>query len=356
VTDADGRLNMIFTQRINTDNPSVAAFVNPCDQFPRTAAANVAASNFGEYFYASVPTLAGSSPDDVRYADGWFSFIGRTVVHEVKHIAMTAARVANGASAFEESWLEEGLAREAEELWARPYVHHVAWKANTGYGSASTNGIFCDFNPANATCLAGDPTHRPSYGMRRQFNELLPKLSSPWNWSPYGDGTGQSGSVFYQTVWSLTRYAADRYAASDAAFFTALTSATTTGVTNLSTVAGVSMDQLIGGWSLALYADDYPGLSSPQADLMIPTWNTRDIYLGLSNDPNWSTRFTSAFPLTPTPLSFGSFTAIQSAVRGGAAVYYVISGSMTAPQLLDLRAVGGGAPSSNLRVAIARLP
>lgn len=354
VTDADGRLNMIFTQRVNASG--VAAFVNPCDQFPRTAGSSVAASNFGEYFYASVPTLAGSSPDNVNYADGWFSFIGRTVVHEVKHIAMAAARVANGASAFEESWLEEGLARQAEELWVRQYIHHVAWKGNSGYGTASTNGVFCDFNPASATCLAGDPTHRPSYGVRRQFNELLPKLVEPWNWSPYGDGSTQSGSVFYQTVWSLTRYTADRYATSDAAFFTALTNATTTGVTSLSTVAGVSMDQLLGGWGLALYADDYPGLTSPSADITFPTWNTRDIYNALSTDPNWNTRFTLPFPLVPSTLSFGPFTATQSGIRGGAAAYYVITGSMTAPQILDLRAIGGGAPSASLRIAIARLP
>jgi len=355
-TDADGKLNMIFTQRINTDNPSAAAFVNPCDQYPRTAAASVAASNFGEYFYAMVPTLAGSSPNDSRYADGWFSFIGRTVVHEVKHIASTAARVANNAPSFEESWLEEGLARQAEELWVRPYIHKVAWKANTAWGSSSTNGIYCDFNPSDAACLAGDATHRPTYGLRRQFNELLPKLLEPWNWSLFGDGTGQSGSVFYQTVWSFTRYAADRWASSEANFFTTVTSATTTGVTSLANAAGVSIDQMIGGWSLALYTDDFPGLISSSADLKIPTWNTREIYIQLSADPTWRTRFTLPFPLVPATGSFGAFTASQVGIRGGAAAYFRFSGTMSAAQVLDLRAFGGGAPAATLRIAIARLP
>ena len=211
-------------------------------------------------------------------------------------------------------------------------------------------------NPSNAACLAGDATHRPTYGMRRQFNELLPKLLEPWNWSLFGDGTGQSGSVFYQTVWSFTRYAADRWASSEANFFTTVTSATTTGVTSLANAAGVSIDQMIGGWSLALYTDDFPGLISSSADLKIPTWNTREIYIQLSADPVWRTRFTLPFPLVPATGSFGAFTASQVGIRGGAAAYFRFSGTMSAAQVLELRAFGGGAPAATLRIAIARLP
>ena len=57
-----------------------------------------------------------------------------------------------------------------------------------------------------------------------------------------------------------------------------------------------------------------------------------------------------------SPLSFGSFTATQTGVRGGAAAYYVMSGTMSSNQMLDLRAVGGGTASSVLRIAVARLP
>ena len=351
-TDADGKLGMIFTHRVNADGRFVA-YVYAVDQYPRTV---YAASNFGEYFYSSVPTLAGSNPNSSAYADGWFAFIGRAVIHEVKHIASHAARLVNNAPSFEESWLEEGLARQAEEVWVRPLIHRVSWKGNSGYGTAATNGLFCDFNTASTTCTANDPVHRPTQGLRRQFNETLPKLQEPWNWSIYGDGTGQTGSIFYNSVWSLARYAIDRYGASDATFLTALNNATTTGVTNLSAVAGVSMDQLLGGWSLALYADDYPGLASPSADINFPTWNLRNIYSGLNGDPAWSSRFAVAFPLVPSALSFGAFTATQTGVRGGAGAYFLLSGTMTSAQMLDLRAAGGGAPSSLLRIAIARLP
>ena len=243
----------------------------------------------------------------------------------------------------------------AEEMWIREYLHHVNWKANTGWGTAATNGVYCDFHPLDATCNAADLLRRPSYGMRRQFNEILPKLQAPWDWSPYGDATSQTGSVFYQTTWSLVRYTIDRYATSEPAFFKALINSTTTGTTNLAAVAGVPMDQLIGGWGLAMFTDDYPGLAAPSNDLLFQTWNLRSIYLGLNQSPNWVGRFPTAFPIAPVQLSFGAFTSSRTGLRGGAHSYYEMSGTAQPVQLIQLRGAGGTAPSANLRIAIARL-
>lgn len=349
-TDADGRVHMVFSQKLN--NTGAAAFVTSCDQFPRTISAG---SNFGEVFYGSVPTTAGTNLNSTLFPDGWFYFMARTVVHEVKHIVSVAARVQNNSPSAEQSWLEEGTARHAEELWARESLHHVSWKANTGFGSAATNGVYCDFHPSDATCNAADPLRRPSYGMRRQFNEIREKLLAPWDWSPYGDASTQTGSVFYQTTWSLVRYTIDRYAASEPGFFRALINSQATGTANLSAVAGVPMDQLIGGWGLALFADDYPGLNTSNADLQFQTWNLRNIYQGLNASPSWFTRFPTVFPIQPVQLSFGSFTSARSGLRGGAHSYYELSGSAPASQLIALRAIGGTTPSSNLRIAIARL-
>ena len=350
--DNDGRLQMVFTQKLN--GSGAAAYVTSCDQSLRNTT-NRAASNVGELFYGTVPTSAGSNVNSVAFPDGWFYFMARTVVHEVKHIASLSARVANGAPTFESSWLEEGTARHAEEIWARSSLHRVPWKGNTGYGNAGTNGLFCDFNPTNATCNAADALRRPSYGMRRQFNEIRPKLLEPWNWSPYGDATGQTGSVFYQTVWSLVRYAIDRYGTSDAAFLGALTNSLTSGTTNLAAVSGVPMERLIGGWGLALFADDYPGLGTANADVIVPTWNWREIYAGLNADPGWSARWNTPFPVAPLAVPFGVFETTRVGLRGGAHAYFELSGASTATQLLQLRSVTGGTPSTNLRLAILRL-
>ena len=352
VTDNDGKIHMVFSQRLN--GSGAAAYVTSCDQFLASANQNLG-SNYGQFFYGQVPTVASLNVNSTSSPDGWFYFMVRTIVHEVKHIASQSARVANLSPSYEQSWLEEGTARHAEEMWVRESLHRVGWKANTGFGTAATNGLYCDFHPTDNTCNAADPLRRPGYGMRRQFNEIRDKLLQPWNWSPFGDGTGQSGSIFYNTTWSLVRYVADRYATSDTAFLRALTNSTNTGVTNLSAVAGVSLDQLLGGWGLALFADDYPGLASPSADIRFPTWNLRDIYAGLNAAPAWTARWNTPFPIQPAQLAFGPFVSPVPTIRGGAHAYFELSGNFTQSQLLDLRGSATTPASLNLRIAITRL-
>jgi|JI10StandDraft_1071094.scaffolds.fasta_scaffold43166_2 hypothetical protein len=350
VTDNDGKIHMVFSQRLN--NTGAAAYVTSCDQFPAGVSPG---SNFGQYFYGNVPTISTPNINSTASPDGWFYFMVRTVVHEVKHIASMSARVANNSPSFEQSWLEEGTARIAEEMWVRESLHHIPWKGNIGFGTAATNGLYCDFHPTDATCNAADPLRRPSYGMRRQFNEIRNKLLEPWNWSPFGDGTGQSGAVFYNTTWSLVRYVADRYATADTTFLRTLTNSTVTGVNNLTTVAGVSFDQLIGGWGLALFADDYPGLAAPHPDIQFPSWNLRNIYAGLNAAPAWSTRWNTPFPIAPTPLAFGAFASSVAELRGGAHAYFELSGVFTSPQVIGLAGAGGSALPSTVRLAITRL-
>jgi hypothetical protein len=151
------------------------------------------------------------------------------------------------------------------------------------------------------------------------------------------------------------RYTIDRYAAGDAAFLSALVNSNSTGVTNLAAVAGVPLDQLIGGWGLALYADDYPGMPPTNPDLQFPSWNLRNIYGALSASPSWSGRFPSAYPVQPVQLGFGAFTSRAPWLRGGAHAYFELAGSALPVQLIGLRSPGGGAPSPLLRIAIARL-
>jgi hypothetical protein len=350
--DRDGKISMIFTQRLN--GSGAAAYVTSCDQAVRGTSAP--ASNEGEYFYGNVPTNATSNVGSTASPDGWYAFMVRTVVHEVKHIASQVQRIASRATSLEQSWLEEGTARHAEEVWARDSLLRVRWRGNTGWGDATTAGVFCDFNLANATCLAGDTLRRPAWGMRRQLNEIRPKMVEPWNWSPYGDGTGQSGSVFYNTTWSLVRYAIDRYGTSDAGFLGALNRGPSVGIENLTQVTGVPMDRLLGEWGLALYVDDLPGLPTSAPTPGFASWNLRSIYAGLANDPVWRNTYTTPYPLRAVPLSYGSFLALRPGLRGGAHAYFELSGTHDAPQLLALNGVGGALPSPFLRLAIMRLP
>ena len=348
VTDNDGRVHMVFSQRLN--QTGAAAYVTSCDQFTRQTAAG---SNFGQFFYGRVPTTTTPNVYSVSSPDGWFAFMGRTVVHEVKHVASLSARIANGAPSFEQSWLEEGTARMAEEMWVRDSMHRTPWRSNTGFGLAEDNGLYCDFHLGNPTCVSVDPFRRPSWGLRRQFGEIRDKLVNPWDRSPYGDGTGQGGAVFYNTTWSLVRYAMDRHATSEAEFLKALTNATTSGLTNLTAVAGTSADQLIGAWGMALYTDDYPGMPTTNADLQFRTWNLRSVYAALH--ASWPSIWTAPYPVQPAHLSGGVFASQVPSIRGGAHAFFTVEGSATQPQVIHLHAAGGGQVGADARLAIARL-
>jgi hypothetical protein len=363
VTDNNGVLVALFTPLLNNSFSGVAGFVVSCDQYPDADAASPAvggpytgpanangASNFGEFFYAYQPTSTGTGFGTTGTPDFWYRTIRSTFIHETKHVTSMAARVANGAS-LEVSWLEEGTARHSEELWMRNAVDNVAWKANTGYGSAANPiNVYCDVR-ASGSCVT---TRRPAAIMQRHFFSLYTQmfstngaLLSPFGRTPYDDQ-----SYFYAISWSLARYGIDRYGASDAAFLTALTQSTTTGTTNLADRAGVSLDQLMGGWALSLAADDYPGLATPGLDIQMPTWNLRDIYQGIDTD-GYSDM---PYPLVPTALGFGSFAPVTvPQLYGGGVRWYELSGMHSAAQLVRLQGSGGGALPSTVRIAIARV-
>lgn len=367
-TDNNGVLVALFTPRINNSFPGVAGFVVSCDQFANTdtttypvggpytgPAGSNASSNFGQFFYAYQPVTAGSGYSG-NTADNWYRTIRSTFIHETKHVVSMAARAAKNAP-LENAWLEEGTARHSEELWMRNAVDNVAWKANTGHGSAANPiNTYCDVRATWAECNAN--TRRPASIMQRHFGSLATHMFSTNAavLSPFGPTSADNGAYWYAISWSLVRYSIDRYAASDAAFFSALTESSDVGVTNLTNRVGVPIDQLLGGWSLSLAADDHPLLAGPASpDIQMPTWNFRNIYAGLHTDLPAS--YTTPYPLVPTALPFGAFTApgATTTLRGGGVRWFEFSGTQTAPQLIKLQGSGGGTIPSTLRLAVTRI-
>src|SRR5688572_9068051 len=190
-TDADQRLNMVFTPSIPS---GIAGFVIGCDFFERNSSDNQA-SNFGEIFYAEVPTVAGtgfSTDNPERFL--WT--MRSIVVHEVKHIAAIGAYLVNGARSFEESWLEEGMAMVATEIWARDHAYPgAAWKGNMTHAST----VFCDVRPSFPAC-AGKP-----FAMFDHYARLYDFLDVPGATSLFGR-VSDGDFVFYGTSWSFIRY------------------------------------------------------------------------------------------------------------------------------------------------------
>lgn len=372
-TDNNGVLVALFTPRLNNTFTGVAGFVVSCDQFPNddtnnpgvggpyTGTGTFGSSNHGEFFYAYQPTVNASGYNTTGTPDFWYRTIRSTFIHETKHVVSQAARVANNAPAYEVNWLEEGTARHVEELWGRVAVDNIPWKGNTGYGSAANPiNTYCDVRPSGfAECDAN--TRRPAYIMMRHFSAMYTHIfgQNARLLSPFGSTPSDTQSYWYAISWSLVRYGVDRFAADEAAFFTNLTNATTTGMTNVNARLGTTTDQLLAGWTLALAVDDLPGFTSPpSADIQFATWNFRSIYAGLNSEVSgYSLPYPQDLDGASYPnLSFGTFApAAITTLRGGGSLYYQIRGLQTAPQLLRLEGSGGTAVPSTVRMAVTRV-
>jgi hypothetical protein len=345
-----GKLVMFFSPRINAMvGGAVTGFVVSCDFFPVFVAPS---SNFGEYFYAISPTsLASGISTGTR--DSWLRQIRATIIHEVKHITSFGERFARNAE-FEELWLEEGLARHAEEQFARS-IYGTAWKANTGYQAS----VYCDVRPASPSApqCAGRPIL-----MLRHFDALYQYLQSPEPYTVLGR-VGAGDATFYGTAWSVARWMMDHYATSEATFLSGLVQSTRSGVANLEArVTGRVWEEMFGEWALALFADDYPGVTFANTRLQFPSWNLRDQFQGLCNDfgpcanpLNPGTVYPVAYPFAPRPVSFGAFSTTVNALNAGSFSSWLVSGAQAAPQLLDLRGASGGEPPGQLRLAIVRV-
>jgi len=343
-----GKVVMLFSPRVNQMNGGLTAgFVVSCDFYPTSQAGS---SNVGEYFYAISPTsLAAGYGSGTRAS--WLRQMRSTIIHEVKHITAFAERFARNAS-FEELWLEEGLARHAEELYART-LYGVSWKGNVGYRAS----VYCDLRSADPSApqCAGAP-----FLMVRHFDALYQYLQSPEPYSPLGP-ISPTDATFYGTAWSVVRWMIDHYATNESTFLSQLVQSNKTGIANLEAQAnGHPWDEMLGEWALMLYADDYPGVTWANSRLRMLSWNTRDQYQGLCNDrgPCAGTSFNVyplAYPFVPRATNFGTFSTTVTSLTAGSFTSWYLSGTPSATQLLDLRGANGGEPPGQLRLAILRV-
>jgi hypothetical protein len=124
--DNNGRVGIIFTRAVNELTPAgsdqyVGGFTFSRDLFPKVGTDRAEAcetSNQGEYFYALAPDPLGTINSNPRSTD----FVDKATVpvlaHELQHLINVSRLlyVNTTATAYEEVWLDEGLAHIAEEL------------------------------------------------------------------------------------------------------------------------------------------------------------------------------------------------------------------------------------------------
>jgi len=341
LTDNNGKVIMVFSRAFNDNFPTLGGFVVTCDFSPRNTTNN-ASSNFGEYFYARTPIIAGTLGGSNNTPPNWQWSMRSTIIHEVKHILSFGERI-KANTCCEQSWLEESTARLSEEMYERAN-YLFAQRANIPYGnSGDQRGPWCGVRACN-----GKPR-----GFARIFEDLnLNWYRVPDSYSPIGR-TSQSDFSFYNTAWSLLRWSIDHSAMAEADFIKALVQGPESGIGNLEARTGRNFADMLPEWTLAMVLDDYPGLTVANARLRQPSWNLPNLMQGMNAD--FPSTFT-ATPFNPSNRAFGTFSVLGQVVPGTASFLSVGGGAQTAKQLIELKAVfSPDAAPAELRLSIVRI-
>ena len=327
-----GRVIALFSPVLNEQFSGVAGFVSACDFFPRSEAP---IGNQQLIFYDFV---ADNSGDEAE----WQAYIRSVAAHESKHVASYSKHITDGASDFEEIWLEEATAQMSAEIWDRNFTH-AQWKGDATF--ARTVG--CD--PPLAECGSGYPQD-----LLQHFAFLYDYLSVFETESP----TGQTFEARYGGAWSFVRWVTDQYATSESGFLqSVIGDPVNFGLSNLQAHSGHAPEEVLLDWVLATAADHYtPPFRPSDLALQLPSWDQRDIFLNIHAD---YLDFPLAYPLQPRTIAAGNFDVlVQGILAGGGSVFVLTTGSgASGPQLLEVRDGSGKTltSESGFRLGIVRV-
>lgn len=292
--DGNGRVIIFFTRAVNEMTPPgsnsyVGGFFFSRDLFPTKGVNGCATSNEAEMFYMLVPDPNGEVNGNVRTKEFVARVTPGVIAHEFQHLINASRRIfVNGASSYEEVWLNEGLSHIAEEL--------VFYRVT---GLVPEQNLDLDqIRRSNATVDAFNEYVLSNFGRLGEF---------------YRDPKGSTGYAGDRDVdlatrgaaWSFLRYAADRSNLTENRIWNDLSNATLTGFANLQKVLGTDPMSWYRDWIVAALVDD--------AVLTNPLYQLR----------SWDYRsFTSAVSLPlPTPHIITNGSTATLSIRGGGADY-----------------------------------
>ena len=327
-TDIDNNQHVIlfFTRAVNELTPPqqsfyVGGFFFSRDLFPVTGTTSVsgcATSNFAEMFYLLVPDPTGIVNQNVRTVDFVRSVTVATLAHEFQHLINAGRHLYVNASngVFEDSFLDEGLAHEAEEL--------LFYRA-----AGLSPGQNISYEQIQQSPQLKDAFD--TYGVInfRRFREYL---TNPLTNSPYA---GNSNITTRGAIWSFLRYAADRRGGNQAQMWFDLVNAPANvhGIGNLTRVITPDLSGWVRDWAAANYADDFvPGV---QTIYTYPSWNMRSIAAGVNQ---------GVWPMPSIPLDSVNVTFVGVGDGGAAYLRFGVSAGKVGGGRLTAR--GGIAPTT----------
>lgn len=310
-TDIDNNQHVIlfFTRAVNELTPPasgfyVGGFFFSRDLFPTTPGGpvgNCAASNFAEMFYLLAPDPNGAINQNVRAVEFVKLVTLGTVAHEFQHL-INASRhlyVNMSSQAFEDVFLDEGLAHAAEEL--------TFFRSS---GLSPGQNISYDVIHASPTVQAAFD----NFGIAnfRRFREYLTNTLTN---SPY---VNNANITTRGAIWSFLRYAADRRGSNERQMWFELANppAGVHGVSNLTRAVTQDLSSWVRDWAVANYVDDYvPGVARLVSH---PSWNIRSV-VEVVNEGMWAlaTQQLDSVDITSVGISDGSASYLRFGVRPG---------------------------------------
>ena len=331
--DGNGRVVIFFTRAVNELTPAnagwyIGGFFHSRDLFPRTVpnqnASACPGSNEAEMFYMLVPDPTGVVNGNQRPLAFVRTLTTGTLAHEFQHLINGSRRLyVNGASSFEEVWLNEGLSHIAEELMFYQAPGFGPRQNLTRQRVGSSQAAIDAFN---------------SYEVSN-FARLFGYLKDPERNSPYADNDNLATRG---ATWQFLRYAADHSTKGEEQVWQALVRDTrVAGFANLTAVLG-DVVPIVRDWSMAQYTDDLvPQMTST---LQQPSWDYRSLFSALLPDGY-------GYPLKTRALASG--TPVSLALNGGGAAYLRFAVARGAAGVLRVRS-GGAAPPAAVALMLVR--
>lgn len=360
--DANGRVLLVFTPRVNRLTPrgsetALGGFFLPIDLaaaepggpgVPGPDGSVCPASNEGELLYLAVADPEGREGDPIDVGRARRNARGLTA-HELQHLINAERRVFSGEGGFErteEVWLDEGLSQLAEE---------VAGLRAAGFGPGE-NLRFAPF-AGSRSGLDNFNTYHIANFFHLSLFMLDPAGARTLSLQDPG---GLRGLQMRGFAWGLLRWMGDQEGAGDERLlFRDLVAGGPNGlrgVANIERATGASWPRLLADFVVALALDDGP-LEPASSRHRIETWDLRDVYEGLNENPSSRRRFPLPFPLALESLAFES-AAVDFELSASAVKYFVVRGGATTPPVaLRLGSpAGGDLPEAAVpRITIVRM-
>ena len=127
------------------------------------------------------------------------------------------------------------------------------------------------------------------------------------------------------------------------------------GIANVENETGRAWEDLIAEFAMALAVDD-TDVRGLETRFEITTWNLRDVFAALNENPSAGERFPVPYPLALSPLGF-STRALDYELNASTEAYFELLGRSEAPALaIELFGQDGAAlpPTATAQVLIMR--